>query len=72
MAGDVFEEEPGGLDLTGDAGDVGPEVARVAFGELAAGGREGLAGIARSEDIHRATPVRAVEGGKVVPDRRVA
>lgn len=71
MAGDVFEEQPSGCGLGSDAGDMGPEVAGVSLGEFAAGGRERLAGIARSEEIHRATPMAAVEGGKVVPDRRV-
>lgn len=71
MAGDVFEEQPSGCGLGGDAGDMGPEVAGIAFRELAAGGRERLAGITRSEEIHRATPGATIEGGKVVPHRRV-
>lgn len=71
MAGDVFEEQPSRGGLGGDAGDMGPEVAGVSLGKFAAGGRERLAGIARSEEIHRATPGATIEGGKVVPHRRV-
>lgn len=69
MMGDIFEEDEGRLDLSDDAGDVRPEVARVVRTPAFARDRERLARIARSDDIHRAAPRAAVEGGNVVPDR---
>jgi hypothetical protein len=70
MAPDVLEEDPLGPALDDDAADVRPEVALVLDAEALAGGAEWLARISRKEDIHRSTPASAVEGGKVVPDRR--
>nr|WP_231376177.1 hypothetical protein [Magnetospirillum fulvum] len=69
MVGDVFEKDGAGPHLPDDAGDVGPQVAGVFDAAPLAGGAEWLARIARSEDIHDATPWAAVEGGNVVPDR---
>lgn len=68
MMGDILEEHEGRLDLADDAGDMGPEVARVVRAPALARDRERLARIARSDDIHRAAPRAAVEGGNVVPD----
>ena len=67
--GDIFEEDDRGLAFADDAGDVGPEMARISFAETPPGNRERLARVARSEDIHEAAPWLAVEGGNVVPDR---
>ncbi len=69
MMGDVLEEDEGRGDLADDAGDLRPEVARVVRAAHPSGGRERLARIARSDDIHRAAPWAAIEGGNVVPDR---
>ncbi len=69
MPADVLEEHPPWPALDDDAPDVGPEMSRVADPEPLASGGERLARIARSEDVHAATPAAAVEGGKVVPDR---
>lgn len=69
MMGDIFEEDESGIAFPDDAGNVRPEMARVSLAEAAAGDREWLARIARSEDIHETAPRAAVEGGKVVPDR---
>jgi hypothetical protein len=71
MMGDILEEHEGRLDLTDDAGDVRPEVARVVSAPAFACNRERLARIARSDDVHRAAPWLAIETGNVVPDRRV-
>jgi hypothetical protein len=68
MMGDVLEEDEGRLDLADDAGDMRPEVARVIRPPALARDRERLARIARSDDVHRAAPRAAVEGGNVVPD----
>ena len=56
--------------LVDDAGDMGPEVARIIGAPALACDRERLARIARSDDVHRAAPRAAVEVGNVVPDRR--
>lgn len=69
MIGDIFEEDESGIAFPDDAGDMRPEVSRIGLAEAAAGDRERLARVARSEDIHEATPWSAIEGGKVVPDR---
>ena len=48
----------------------GPEVPRVLRAPALARDGERLARIARSDDVHRAAPRAAVEGGNIVPDRR--
>ncbi|ODN68461.1 hypothetical protein A6302_04241 [Methylobrevis pamukkalensis] len=68
MMGDIFEEDEGRLDLADDAGDMRPEVAWVVRTPALARDGERLARIARSDDVHRATPRVAVEGGNIVPD----
>lgn len=70
MMGDVLEEHERRLALADDAGDMGQEVARVIRTPALARDGERLARIARSDDVHRAAPRAAVEGGNVVPDRR--
>ncbi len=70
MMGDILEEHEGRLGLADDAGDVGPEMARVVRASALARDGERLARIARSDDVHRAAPRAAVEGSNVVPDRR--
>ena len=71
MMGDILEEDEGRFDLADDAGDMRPEVARIVGTPALARDGERLARIARSDDVHRAAPRAAVEGGNVVPDRRV-
>jgi len=68
MMGDILEEHEGRLDLADDPGDMGPEVARVVRTPALARDGERLARIARSDDVHRAAPRAAVEGGNIVPD----
>lgn len=68
MMGDILEEDEGRFDFADDAGDMGPEVARIIRAPALARDREWLARIARSDDVHRATPWSAVEAGNVVPD----
>lgn len=68
MMGDILEEDEGRLDLADDAGDMGPEVARIIRTPALAGDAERLARIARSDDVHRAAPRAAVEGSNIVPD----
>ena len=71
MMGDILEEDEGRLDLADDAGDMRPEMAWVVRTPAFACDRERLARIARSDDVHRAAPWAAIEGGNVVPDRRL-
>ena len=71
MMGDILEEHEGRLAFPNDAGDMGPEVARVVCTPALARDRERLARIARSDDVHRAAPRAAVEGSNVVPDNRL-
>jgi hypothetical protein len=68
MMGDILEEDEGRFDLADDAGDMRPEVAWVVGTPAFAGDGERLARIARSDDVHRAAPRAAVEGGNIVPD----
>ncbi len=70
MMGDVLEEDEGRFDLADDAGNMRPEMARIAGAPALARDGEWLARIARSDDIHRAAPRAAVEAGNIVPDRR--
>jgi hypothetical protein len=69
MMGDVLQEYERRLALADDPRDVRPEMARVLGAPPPSGNRERLARIARKDDVHRATPWMAVEGGKVVPER---
>ncbi|MEX5728576.1 hypothetical protein Ga0609869_001929 [Rhodovulum iodosum] len=69
MMGDILEEDERWLHFADDAGDMRPEVARVVRAPTLARDGEWLARIARSNDVHRAVPRAAVEGGNVVPDR---
>ena len=68
MMGDIFEEDEGRFDFADDPGDMRPEVARVIRAPALARDGERLARIARSDDVHRAAPLSAVEGGNIVPD----
>lgn len=68
MMGDILEEHEGRFDFADDAGDMGPEVARIIRTPALPRDGERLARIARSDDVHRAAPRAAVEGSNVVPD----
>ncbi len=70
VARDVLEEDERGSALVDDPSHFGPEVALVAFAEALAGDAEGLARVARSDEIHDSTPRAAIEGSQIVGDRR--
>ena len=55
-AGDVFEEEPSGLNLSKNPSCVGPEVSRVVGAEALAGDAVGLTRDARNDAVHESTP----------------
>jgi hypothetical protein len=67
--GDVLEEDEGGVDLSDDPGDVGPQPPVVAGPAALSCDRPRLTREARSDDIHDSTPRLACEGKHVVPDR---
>ena len=69
MAGDIFKEAPGGPDFADNAGDVGPEMARIRFAKAVPREREWLARIARRDDMNAVAPRAAVKGPQIVPDR---
>ena len=70
MVGNVFEEAPLGLDFTGDAGNVWPQMAGVIGRAFFSRDAERLAGISGSDAINFAAPWLAVECSHVRPDRR--
>jgi hypothetical protein len=67
--GHVLDKDEGGLDLSDDADDRGPDPSLVVSASPLAGDAPGLAREARRDEIHDATPRSAVERCKVVPDR---
>ena len=69
MTGDVLEEDPFGVAFANDAGDVGPEVARIVGPAALACGAEGLAGISGEDSIEGAAEGTGVEAAQVGPDR---
>lgn len=69
VACDVLEEDRDRLDFGDDSSDVGPQMPLVLLASTSACQREGLAGVASSDEIHSAAPRAAVEGREIVPDR---
>ncbi len=69
VPGDVFEEDPFGAAFADDAGDVGPEVARIVGTAAFARGAEGLAGISGEDGIECAAEGLGVEAAQIGPDR---
>lgn len=69
MSLDILAEDPFGLELAGDPGDLREEVPRIVLTAALSGETERLTWIAGSEDLNASTPRSAVEGSKVVPDR---
>ena len=52
-----------------DAGDLGPEVARIGSPASFASGTEGLAGVPGEDDVEGSTEDPGVEAAQVIPDR---
>ncbi len=71
MPFDVFAEDPFRRSLLDDSRDFGPKVPGISFAGSSPGTAEGLAGISGRDDMNAATPCAAVEGFKVIPDRRM-
>lgn len=66
----VFQEDDPGSNVAKDSSDVGPQPSFILDTFLLPGHAERLTGESGMDEIHAATPASAVEGGKVVPDRR--
>lgn len=71
MAGDVFEKDPlePVVELSGDAGDMGPEVPRIIGAAALACGAERLAGVSGEQCVDGACKGSGVKCGEVAPDR---
>ena len=71
MASDVFEKDPAQAvaKLSDDAGDVGPEVARIVGPKPLSGLAERLTRIASQQGVDRACKWLGVEGCEIVPYR---
>lgn len=69
VTGDVFEEDPLGAAFANDAGDVGPEVARIVGTAALSGRAEGLAGISGEDGVESAAKGPGIEAAQVGPDR---
>ena len=69
MPGDVFEEDPFGAAFVDDAGDVGPEVARIVGAAALSGRAEGLTWVACEDGVEGAAERAGVEAAQVSPDR---
>ena len=70
MPSDVFEEHPFGGTFPDDAGDLGPEVARIVGSSAFASGAEGLAGISGEDGIEGTVEGPGIETAQIVPDWR--
>jgi len=72
MAFDIFAEDPFGTDLSGDPGDVGPQVPGIVRSPAFSSAAEGLAGITGRDDMNAAAPWSAIEGSQIVPNKGFA
>ena len=69
MPRDVFEEHPAGATFTDDAGNLGPEVARIICPTAFSGSAEGLAGISGEDNVEGTAEDPGIEAAQIVPDR---
>ena len=70
VTGDVFQKDPLRGASPNDAGDLGPEVARVVGATSLSGGAERLARISGEDDVEGASKGPGIEAAQVVPDWR--
>ena len=69
MPGDVLEEDPFRTAFSDDAGDVGPEVARIVGAAAPSCRAEGLARVSGQDGIEGAAEGPGIEAAQVGPDR---
>lgn len=68
---DVLQEDEGRSNVANHPGDVGPQPPLIVSSLPSSGVGEGLAGEARRDKVHRSAPRASIEGGQVVPHRRL-
>lgn len=66
----VLQADESRSHFTNDSGNFRPEVAGVVFASSFAGGAEWLAWVSGRDEIHLSAPRSAIEGFKIVVDRR--
>ena len=69
VTGYVFEKDPLWAAFADDAGDVGPEMARVVGATALSGRAEGLAGISGQHRVKGAAEDTCIEAAQIIPDR---
>lgn len=69
VTSDVFEEDPFGLALPDDAGDLGPEVAGIVGTAAFASCTEGLAWVSGEDDVEGSSEGPGIETAEIIPDR---
>jgi hypothetical protein len=70
VTGDVLNEDPLGGTFPDDAGDLGPEVARIVGAAAFASGTEGLAGISGENRVKGTAEGPGIEAAQIIPDWR--
>ena len=70
VTGDVFEKDPFWGTFPDDAGNLGPEVARVSGTAALSGSAEGLAGISGEDDVEGTAEWPGIETAQIIPDWR--
>jgi len=68
VTGDVFEKDPFRGAFSDDAGDLWPEVARIARTATLSGGAEGLAGVSGEDDVEGPAEGASIEAAQIIPD----
>jgi hypothetical protein len=68
VPGYVFEEDPFRGTFPDNAGDIGPEVARIVSTAAPASGAEGLAGVSGEDDVECAAKRDGIETAEIIPD----
>jgi hypothetical protein len=66
---DIFEEDPFGLALADNSGDLWPEMAGIGGTTTFSGGTERLAGVTGEDDVESTAEGPGIETAQVVPDR---
>jgi hypothetical protein len=69
VPGDIFEENPAGLDFPDDAGNIGPQVTLVIGPTAQSGCAERLARVSGKDCIKSASERPSVKAAQIVPDR---
>ena len=70
MSADVFEEAPARVDFVDESCDPRPEMSRVVDSLSFSGLGERLAWVSANDAIHEASPLLAMKGMKIRPNRR--